>query len=91
VIVEAIVRVAVGLVRMILNLLPNTPAPAWLADGDGVLQTIWSYGAGLGAWVPWTTFSTVFAAVMLCLSVSLTIRLVRVIASFLTGGGGSAA
>lgn len=91
VILEALLTVFTGLIRMVIRLFPTTPAPSWLADGDGLLQTIWSYGSGLGAWVPWTTVAQVFAAVISCLVAALSIRLVRIVASFLTGGGGSAA
>lgn len=90
-ITEALMTFLVLIVELITGLLPTTAAPSWMADGGGYLATVFSAGAGLGAWLPWPLIGTVFAAVMSCLLAGLTIKLVRIVASFFTAGGGSAA
>jgi hypothetical protein len=88
-IAEALIRIGVGFVNFILGLLPDAGPPAWMQDG-GVLSSIWQYGAGLGAWIPWPIVGTVLAAVFACMVAGFVIKVVRIIASFATVGGGSA-
>lgn len=90
-IVEALVDVLFGIVEFVIGLIPTTAAPVWIADASGYLETLWGYGAGLGAWVPWSLVGTVFASVLSCVAIGLVIKLVRIVASFFTAGGGSAA
>jgi hypothetical protein len=80
-----------GFVSFVTNALPSGGPPAWLGDVDGYFAQIWTAGAGLGAWVPWTLVGTIFAAVITSMFAGFTIKVIRVIASFFTGGGGSAA
>jgi hypothetical protein len=80
-----------GLVGFATGLLPTVAPPAWIADGSGYLRTIFEAGHGLGAWVPWSVVTAVVAVVLACLAVSFGIKVVRIVASFLTAGGGSAA
>lgn len=90
-IVEAVVTVFVGLVNFITGLLPSMDPPAWLSSGDGLMGTVWGYGAGLGAWVPWSLAGTVLASALACAASGFVIKVVRIVASFFTAGGGSAA
>lgn len=79
-----------ALVNFVLGLLPTVSPPSWLTDGSGYLATIWGYGAGLGAWIPWSLVGVVFAAVLVCIGIGFGIKVVRIVASFATIGGGSA-
>jgi hypothetical protein len=90
-ITEAILGLFIGLFSLVLSLLPTRPAPGWLDDGAGYLSSIWTAGAGLGAWIPWTLVGTVFSAILACVVIGFTIKIVRIVASFFTAGGGSAA
>lgn len=88
---EAIVSVFAGFVSWVFSLLPNDDPPAWLLSSTGALRTVWSYAAGLGAWIPWDVAGYVVAAVLSCVGIGLAIKVLRIVASFFTAGGGSAA
>ena len=49
------------------------------------------YTSGLSPWIPWDHFSTVLGLLVAALGAALVIKLVRIVASFATFGGGSAA
>jgi hypothetical protein len=76
---------------LIVGWLPTDPPPSWVSDANGLLSQIWGWGAGLGAWVPWQLIGVVVAAVLACALIGFLIKIVRIVASFLTLGGGSAA
>lgn len=87
---EALIRFFTGFVNFFVNLLPTSNAPSWMTDASGYLSTVWSYGAGLGAWIPWPIVGTVVSAVLVCVALGFGIKLARIVASFMTFGGGSA-
>ena len=61
-----------------------------VASGHDAIAEVVEQAAGLGAWIPWSTVGTVSASVVLCMGIGLTIKLVRIVASFFTAGGGAA-
>jgi hypothetical protein len=91
VITEGLFSVFSGFVRFMIGLLPSGSLPEWVDDGAVHLREVWALGAGLGAWVPWSLFGTVAAAVMGCVVIGFGIKVARIVASFFTAGGGSAA
>lgn len=88
---EGIVNVFVGFVNFVLSLFPQVGPPDWMEEGAVRLDDAFGYAAGLGAWIPWSVVGMVFSAVMACVVLGFTIKLVRIAASFFTAGGGSAA
>lgn len=80
-----------ALVSFVTGLLPTMPVPGWVDGASGHLTTILGYGAGLGAWIPWQIAGIVFGSLMIALGISFGIKVARIVASFLTLGGGSAA
>ncbi len=58
------------------------------ADGVGYVMGL---ASGFGVWLPFGTVATCAAALLGVYLVGFGIRLIRVVASFVTGGGGSAA
>ena len=75
----------------LLSLFPDVAVPSWVANADGWFTTLLGNAASMGAWVPWTLLLSVAGVVAVCLAAGFTIKLVRIVASFLTLGGGSAA
>jgi hypothetical protein len=65
--------------------------PAFLTDLPGYVATASQYVAGTGAWFPWALVITIVGIWATVLLVSLSVKVFRIIASFLTLGGGSAA
>jgi len=88
---ELIVKAFMALVRAIIGLLPTVGPPAWVDDGAGYLNTALGYGSGLGGWISFPIAGVVLLALLGCLVVGFTIKVVRIVASFFTAGGGSAA
>lgn len=80
-----------GLISAIGLLFPtSSPSAATGAAIDGV-GTVMGYASGFSIWLPFGIMGTCAAVVVGIFVIGLTIRLVRIVASFLTGGGGSAA
>lgn len=90
-IVEAVITVTMWLVKGLIATMPTAGPPGWLDDGAGYLNTLMESAAGLGAFIPWGLAVTVIMAVLACVVVGFVIKVVRIIASFFTLGGGSAA
>lgn len=88
---EAIVNLFVGLVSMIFDGLGTKPAPGWLTNVAANLSEVVGFGASMGSWVPWSILGSCAAAVVSCAALSLVVRVVRILVSLFTGGGGSAA
>jgi hypothetical protein len=89
-IVELVFGVVVNFIVWVIDRLPSGSVPDWLGEG-GYLTTVWTSAAGLGAWVPWTLFTSVAVFVMGAAALSFLIKLGRIILSLFTAGGGSAA
>jgi len=81
-----------SIAELVLSLFPDGPDPDEL-DGTVTsgLGTLFGYAGGFGSWVPWSTIGGALLLVVACLVAAGVIKLVRIVASFLTLGGGSAA
>jgi len=88
---ELIVSAFMALVRAIVSLIPSIEPPAWLGTGAAYISDALAMGSGLGGWLNFSVAGTVLAAVLACVAVGFSIKLVRIVAAFFTGGGGSAA
>ena len=70
----------------------NFPAvPSFVSEAAGFASTIGGYVASTGSWIPWPIMSATLAAYGVCLAAALLVKTARIIASFVTLGGGSAA
>jgi hypothetical protein len=79
------------LAEWVLWLLPDAPSgsdsiPDNVLSGLGMVL---GYGADLGAWIPWAVVVPTLAILTAVLVASGSILLVRIVASFFSGGGGS--
>lgn len=90
-IVEGVVKVIVAFFEFVVGLLPTRAVPGWVDSIGPSLQIVWNHANQLGAWIPWDAVGYVTAAVLSCMVIGLQIRLVRIVLSLFTGGGGSAA
>lgn len=64
--------------------------PNWLDNAEGGIQTLFQGGASMGAWLPIQFALGCIGVVLAVKLLALGIRIVRIIASFLTAGGGAA-
>jgi hypothetical protein len=88
-ITASILWLAASLFQLVVSLIPVGDPPAWWGDLAGYLGTIWGYCDQLGAWIPWSLAGTVVGAILDCLLVAMGIRVVRILLSLFTGGGGA--
>jgi hypothetical protein len=91
VITQALLSFVFAIVNGLLGLLPTSGPPTWWADTASAVAQVWSYGTQLGAWIPWNVAAVCVPAVFAAIGVGFGIKLVRIVVSLFTGGGGSAA
>lgn len=89
-IVEWFLGVVEAVVGALLGALPVVEPPAWFKDADGAMQTFVGYFADMGHWMPVNLMVTVFLAVLGSVVIGFGIKVVRIVLSFATAGGGSA-
>lgn len=89
-ITEWFMRLGAFLVDALMGALPDLDPPSWIGGGASSVATVMSNARSLGAWVPIEIFAVVVGAVLACLVVGVGIKVTRIVASFLTVGGGSA-
>lgn len=78
-------------VRWLGGLMSLPAVPSFLGDLAGYVATATSYVAATGSWIPWPLMVTVLGVWGVALLAGLAVKLVRIVASFLSLGGGSAA
>lgn len=78
-------------IDQLVKLLPTDGPPSWWAGASDKIATVWGYASGLGAWLPYSTALTVAGGCLVVAAIGFTIKVIRIVASFLTAGGGSAA
>jgi hypothetical protein len=96
VVTDAIVDVLAGFLAWVLDSMPDLAIPTFVTGtGEGTLSgTIASaVGAinGFGVYLPGSQIGGATALVLAGIIVGLAVKVVRIVASFLTAGGGSAA
>jgi len=90
VIIEWFFAVVASLWESLCAALPAIPVPSWIGSGAGSVASVLGTAAQLGNWVPLPLFGLVVAAVLVCLIGGLAIKVTRIVASFITLGGGGA-
>lgn len=90
-ITEKILGLGGWIVAQILGALPSIPVPGWARSSDGLLGQVFGLAGSLGAWVPLGVLGTVLAGLLTIHLAGFGLKLARIVASFLTAGGGSAA
>jgi hypothetical protein len=75
----------------VVGLFPTWDRPSWLSSAidsiTGATETVHE----LGYWLPIGAITDVAVVILAASAVSFAVRVVRIVASFLSGGGGSAA
>ena len=89
---EWIMRQAVDLIEWVAAQVAAVvpPVPDWLVALPGYIHTLTSYLGAVGHWFPVELLAVVVLAVALTWAAGLAIKGFRIVASFLTLGGGGA-
>lgn len=80
-----------GFIAWAVSLLPTWDPPAWLLTAEVTFRNAIEGVSAMGYWLPIGAMGTVAAAVLAAMALGLAIRITRIVLSFLTAGGGSAA
>ena len=90
-IVGKLMSFLVTLATTALGTLPTVPVPGWLTGNSSAFVQVFAFADSMSVWFPGSLVLTILAAYLSIRAVGLAIKVARIVASFLTGGGGSAA
>lgn len=90
-ITEWLLGVGGWLLHALLSALPTVTVPTWLSGSDSAFTTVFSAASSMGVWFPTTLVISVLTGLLVLWLVGFGIKIVRIVASFFTAGGGSAA
>lgn len=89
-IVEWFLAVAKAVVTGVLSVIPSVSVPSWLSGRNSTLSNVLGYFTGFGAWIPLNLAGAVIGSLLVLVGVSFTVKVVRIVLSYVTAGGGSA-
>lgn len=75
----------------LMSAIPDVPVPDWWTNSTSWLDTLFQEASSMSVWVNFGLVRVVGTVLIGCIGVSMAIKLGRIIASFLSAGGGSAA
>ena len=84
-----IIATFASICEAVLAPLPTITLPSWLGD-TGPIATVFGYAGSLGSWIPLGLTVTVLGVLLSVWAVSFVVKIIRIVASFATVGGGSA-
>lgn len=90
-IAEAIIGLIAGLVGAIGSMFPTMESPAFLTTLADKVAVVTDWMAPLGVWVPLGAAGNATQVVLAAAAAAIAIKLIRLVVSLFTGGGGSAA
>jgi hypothetical protein len=90
-IVQWVLEAVAVVVHTIFTAMPSLPVPAWFTGSETAISTLFTDAASMGVWIPVPLALNVAAVLFTALMGGALIKLARIIVSFLTAGGGSAA
>jgi len=91
VIIKWIADFVVFLWNGLIGAIPDVPVPSWFTSQDTWFDTLFQEAGSMSVWVNFPLVRTVGTILIACIALSAAIKLGRIVASFLTAGGGSAA
>lgn len=88
--VQWFLDVLVTIVEASFGLLPAFDPPTWFTDSGSGISAVFDNAAHMSVWLPVGLGFTVAVALLTCIVIGFGIKMTRIVASFLTAGGGSA-
>lgn len=73
----------------LVDALPVIPVPSWVTELAGFASTIFGFAYSMGVWFPVGLVVTVGTTLLAIAVAAFGLKIVRIIISHLTGGGGS--
>lgn len=90
-ITDAIITLLSYIADALLSGLPPTETPAWMSTASAYMPNVFRVGASMGVWFPWSLLGIVMGTVVVVWASAFGIKILRMVLSLFTGGGGSAA
>lgn len=90
-IIEWFMGAAAWVIHPIFAIMPDFTVPAWFTGATVAIGSLFSNAASMGVWIPIALAVNVAGALFTAMMGGAIIKLLRIVASFLTAGGGSAA
>lgn len=90
-IVEWALTVVGFIVDKIFTVMPDLPVPGWFTGAGTAVAGLFSAAGSMGVWIPIPLALNVMGVLFAAMFGGALIKLARIVASFLTAGGGSAA
>lgn len=88
---DAILRALANFLSWVIGLFPTITLPDWVTTVTGFVTGIVTQALQLGNWIPWPMVGLAFVFIWGAFLVAFGVRIARIVASFFTAGGGSAA
>lgn len=90
-IIKWLLDVVTGFLGWVVGLLPSVSIPVWMSTTvPNAITTIGGYISSIDVWLPFSDAGIAVAFVVVALAAAVAIKIVRIVASFVTAGGGSA-
>jgi hypothetical protein len=88
-IVNAILNLVGSLINGLFDIMPHLAVPSWISGISSNLATVTGALSGTSNWLPWDVLALGVALTLSGVGVGVAIKGIRIVASFLTAGGGS--
>jgi hypothetical protein len=88
-VVNALLSMFADALSWLLSLMPHLSVPTWLTTAGTTLTGLLNGLSGTSGWLPWIPLEASIGLALAAVGISVAIRGVRIVASFLTLGGGS--
>lgn len=88
---ERLIDLVAGFASFVIGLVPAPGVPAFFTDATNAASSVGDLFASVSVWFPLGLVAAVLTAWALTWGVGVSIKVVRIVASFFTAGGGSAA
>lgn len=88
-IIEWLVKVAVGFWQFLADMFPDWELPPELLDADGMIAQVFSFGQGLEPFVNWPLVGALGLIPLAVWVIGLTVRMVRLLLSHVPFIGGN--
>jgi len=79
------------LLHTLTSALPVITVPSWLSSSDSAFSSVFSAAGSMGVWFPSTLVVSVLTVVLAMWLAGYVIKILRMVLSLFTAGGGSAA
>lgn len=90
-IIEWLMGLAANLFDWMFSGLPPYTPPDWITGLAGAVGQVFSVAGSMGVWFPAPLVLTILLALLTVWLISFGIKVIRLVVSLFTGGGGSAA